>query len=234
MGDQTQFTFYEQKENCYGTLLAPVQRSASFGSLDEFVASCTAEGLATGENPGSTQIGGWWTTFLWEIDRGGGCMRTPLDVLRHALCEVFDQQLKFTDVSYKGAFAGFEVGLGRQTAALNLNQASDGERVCATSGDDRQFSITINFTFPPGGSLHNRDSHTHQVITGANNQFEWTDWGFLSESSSFGRGSMFIKLFRKSVNNSNKHVDFIISGNQPPGAVGTFRGRGRVVLNCFP
>ncbi|MCA1592795.1 MAG: hypothetical protein LC754_09130, partial [Acidobacteria bacterium] len=54
VGDQAQFTFFEQKEDCFGNALAPVQRPASFGSTDPFVAACDATGLATAQNPGST------------------------------------------------------------------------------------------------------------------------------------------------------------------------------------
>ena len=232
-GDTTQFIAFEQDMTCYGSPTDTYQAFANFTSLDPAACTSTGTGLATAQGPGQTTIrGSFGKVYFYSSNyESGQCDTTFAHFFANALCEVFDQQITFTNVSYNGASASFEAGLSRYTATLDLGQAADSQRICATSGD-RQFSITINFTFPTGGSLHNRDSTTHIIRTGDNNQFDWVDWGFLSESSSLGTGSMFIKVFRKTANNPNKHVNFVIAGNNPPGTVGTFRGQGRVVLNC--
>jgi len=87
-GDTHQFTFFEQKENCFGTPLAPIARTPTWDSLDPNVElCCDPNGVGTAQNPGSTDARGQWLAWLWE-NTGSSCTKTPLDILRSALCSI--------------------------------------------------------------------------------------------------------------------------------------------------
>ena len=227
---------WEQMYYDWGYTVGPYAVSASWslsnpiGTLDPNAGHTT---LMTGTTPGTAMFEGFiavYQDYGWDglncyeygTYEGGG--EQPVEVNR---------ELTFKRVGYFNLQESFTPGQFRDEATLNLGQAIDGSRICG-SGSDREFTIAIEFDFPGGGTIYDRADNRNSVAMGdaANNQFEWIDWGFGTINSTQGRGSMWIKLFRRNLTNSRKDVNFTITGASPPGTVGEFSGRGRVNLNC--
>jgi hypothetical protein len=195
------------------------------------IASVNSQGEVQGLSVGETSVDGSWTCYIWspgpddcyrETDQASDSQ--PMDVVAH--------DLYFTQVRYLNLSASF-TSVVTDEATLNLGSATDSDRICmnpTATGSD--FSVTINFRFPLGGTLRERSDPHNVVVTGADNQFEWLSWDFVTVDSASGTGSMYIKLFRRSRTNAKKWVDFTIIGHNPSGTVGDFGGRGRVNLVC--
>lgn len=143
----------------------------------------------------------------------------------------YPRELFFTQACYSGVCGSF-TNLGqRDDASINLSNASDIDRICnnpTATGSD--FEITISFTFPSGATIDPRNSTRNKVLTGKDNQFDWTAWDFKTMQSA--SGSMSIRLFRKSHTLPKNYADIELTGNYPSGTVGSFNGRGRVHLVC--
>jgi hypothetical protein len=87
-GDTQQFTAIQQNEDCFGNLLSPFSRSATWSSTNSSVATVNSTGFATAQNPGSTNIQGTWTAFLWDLNPNNTCTKTTIHPDPTALCDV--------------------------------------------------------------------------------------------------------------------------------------------------
>jgi hypothetical protein len=158
----------------------------------------------------------------------GTCSSNRVPTIGDILASILIRDLHFARVSYAGLSTAFEPGPFTDEATLHIVNAIDGSRVCSGG----EFTVTINFTFPPGGTIRDRNDPLNIVKTGANHQFQWLAWDFIDIDSSGGRGSMSIRLFRENHTAAADYVDFTITGKNPPGTVGGFNGKGRVHLVC--
>jgi hypothetical protein len=92
-GDTQQFSPFHQNEDCFGNELQPFSISnATWSSTNSSVATVTTTGFATAQNPGSTNIQGTWTAFLWDLNPNNTCTKTTFQPLADALCDVLGVQ----------------------------------------------------------------------------------------------------------------------------------------------
>jgi hypothetical protein len=139
-GDTTQFQAWEQREDCYGNLFAPILRTATWSSTDSAVATVDSSGLATAQSLGSTHIQASWTTYTYaERPDGLGCTYGLYHAIAEALCDVVQLRISVPNPavptenseSYSSIVAG--EGFSMVIQAVNLA----GQVVC------KDFTLTV-------------------------------------------------------------------------------------------
>jgi hypothetical protein len=103
-GDTQQFTGFQQNEDCFGNLLSPFSHSATWSSTNSSVATVNSTGVATAQNPGSTNIQGTWTAFLWDLNPNNTCTKTTFQPLADALCDVLGVSISGAQSVQDGSF----------------------------------------------------------------------------------------------------------------------------------
>ncbi len=133
-GDTTQFTAFQQNEDCFRNPLTPFSRSAAWSSTDSSVATVDSTGFATAQDVGNTNIQGTWTAFLWDLEPNNTCTKTIIHPLAEALCDVL--AVTFIDTSEVGGTNHADFFGGIPMTSLNI-----------TSCGGERFGIKIRFRF---------------------------------------------------------------------------------------
>lgn len=229
VGDETQFTAFEQTVNCYGSPNAPYSVWPSWDSTNWYVASCEGNGLSIGQNPGLANIQARWDSYGWSGDSGNPneCIPSYQNILASALTEVLNQDVLLQTVSFSDKSADF-AAISR-AATLDIGSAIGGSAAC--SGGSNLFTIVIDFDMPVGAdSIRHPDARTF-VSDEENQQFIYTNFGFQNVNFTTRRAQMWIRLQRGRPNAPSNRVGFTISGTSS-GQTGLWNGGGRVHLVC--
>ncbi|MBA2705653.1 MAG: Ig-like domain-containing protein [Blastocatellia bacterium] len=176
-GDTSQFTAKQRKQDCYGNILsATTVLDASWTSTNTAVATVNANGLATAQGAGSTNINATWDMQYidyyasgcnWDPDNctGGHCYHRYNSFIASALCDVL--AIRFMDVTLIGS---------NQTAQFNqFNSVS--LTISTTTGPDAcggdRFSIKAKFQLPQYSAGCCSNPTTSFVILSSDNKFEF-------------------------------------------------------------
>jgi hypothetical protein len=156
VGENLQVSGLEQTVNCYGSFNAPYNPWPSWDSTNwDVLGFCSDPGLGSADGPGTANAQARWLAYKWGSFESGNpneCYERPIDVLVEALCDVLSPEILLKNakiLTVSGDFSGFSAAT--QTATLKMGSSQHAIPIC---GDDPQlFTITVNFTLPPGGEL---------------------------------------------------------------------------------
>ena len=129
-GQSTQFTAFQENENCYGSQITPFSVAwAAWSSSNSSVASVNSSGLASCLQPGTSNVSASWDTSIWFNEGGavfGECIEEQAFPQPMAPVKVIKVDIQNADITQDKITVDLDVGSGGASGQLKVELIGSG------------------------------------------------------------------------------------------------------------